>query len=59
MMKDEKMQKAFRYLFERLNEPLGMGVKGGSDQDMVYYEMPKSMASFLFIPTFNLITYTH
>ena len=38
-MTDFQIQKEFMYLFERMSEPLGYGVKG-SGSNMVYYEVP-------------------
>jgi hypothetical protein len=43
-MMERDMQRNFRYLFERLNEPLGMGMKGPKES-MVYYNMPQGMVT--------------
>lgn len=38
-MSDFQLQRDFMYLFERMSEPLGYGIKG-SGENMVYYRSP-------------------
>jgi hypothetical protein len=42
--KDEvDLQRNFMYLFERMSEPLGFGMKG-SGESIVYYNVPRTEA---------------
>lgn len=39
-MSDYELQRDFMYLFERMSEPLGYGIKGSGD-NMVYFNVPQ------------------
>jgi hypothetical protein len=40
-MNEYELQRDFMYLYERMSEPLGYGIKG-SGENMVYYKMPST-----------------
>lgn len=51
-MTETELQRDFMYLFERLGEPLGLGVKG-SGSNMVYYNVPRTESvSFTILLTY-------
>jgi len=54
-MTRQEMQRDFMYLFERMSEPLGMGMKGPSG-NMVYYTVPADqLVSFKISKTQNTV----